>query len=175
MVSLIVMVAHAQAVTIDVPDPTIWGLVFDCPGEVFVAPVEGGRVLLDEPPHLCAVRTARGRGRVEEGGRWMCTEEGCVPREPEVAVSAVDAPGRLNLVLTTEAAGNVAVDLACGQAHRDRQLIQGPLVRFEGIPEGAWCKVGFVGGQTVWAPELAMVQEGTLICGLTAGRAVCVR
>ena len=167
-----VALAAAQTMTIHVTDPLVDAVAVTCAGVTQIVPVANGAAAAPARGGGCAVQMVRGRGAVSGAGRFVCNEDGCVPAAPPQPVTVVDAPGRLNVVFTTDLAGARELELDCG-GERVRAPIIGQVAAIDGLTPGAFCQPQTLGGASVWATPIATDARGTLTCGVDRGRLIC--
>jgi hypothetical protein len=162
--------ASAQSLEIRVPDPMVTALVLTCADGTLQVPVKDGAVKLERTPQSCAVSMVRRSGEVTEPGRWTCTLDRCT--QEEVAHRPVsDAPGRVNVILTTEVPPGSALELTCSEGFRARADVSLNTAVFDGVPDEE-CTLFFKGGVPA---KFRPIRQGTWSCGLSNTVAVCTR
>jgi hypothetical protein len=166
-----VEVARASAVEIRVDDPAVTEVVMTCADGTFHLPVVEGLVSWEHTPKSCAVSMLRKSGRVDAPGQWTCTADTCLLTE--VAHAAVsDAPGRVNVITTTELPKGEAIELTCGNGFRQRVTVSQNTVTFDGVPENLDCEISYKGALPA---AFRPIRPGTWSCRLSGAMAVCVK
>ncbi|MCB9686505.1 MAG: hypothetical protein H6738_08615 [Alphaproteobacteria bacterium] len=167
---LAIAAAHAQALQITVTDPLVTAVVLECADGVHKGVVKDGVASIDARPQSCTVNLVRKSGTIDNPGRWTCTLDRCT--QQEVAHQAVaDAPGRVNVITTTELPRGSSFELTCA-TYRERAAITLNTAVFEGVPEQEDCTLFFKGSVPA---RFHPISPGTWSCGLTGNVAVCTQ
>ncbi len=162
--------ALAQSVEIRVTDPLVTALVLECADGTFKAVVKNGLATLERTPQACAVNMVRRSGEITQPGRWTCTLDRCT--QEEVAHRPVsDAPGRINVILTTELPPGASLELTCSDGYRTRAEVSLNTAVFDGVPDEE-CTLFFKGGVPA---KFRPIRAGTWSCGLSSTVAVCTQ
>ena len=160
--------AFAAPLTINVQDPQVTEVEFNCGGEIKRVPVNKGIATLPEVPKLCTVFFVRRTGSIDGPGTYTCNNSGCVL--DEVAHAPVsDGPGKVNVIFTSSTASNAA-EINCPSGHRSRESIAQNTVKFTGVPANQDCTILLKGGIPA---KYRPVRAGTYYCALTGVTLVC--
>jgi hypothetical protein len=162
--------AQAATLEITVPDPLVTALVLECRDGTFKAVVKNGLASLEQVPQDCVVNMIRRSGTLTEAGRWTCTLDACTQEEVDHQPVS-DAPGRVNVVLTTDLPAGAALELTCSGGFRSRVEIALNTAVFEGVPSEE-CTLFFKGGVPA---KFRPIRAGTWSCGLSGTTAVCTQ
>lgn len=166
---LAIAAAHAQALEITITDPLVTAVVLECADGAHKGVVKDGVAAFDIRPQGCTVHLIRKSGTIDDPGRWTCTLDRCT--QQEVAHHPVtDAPGRVNVITTTDLPKGAAFELTCS-TYRERAEISLHTAVFEGVPDNDDCTLFFKGGVPA---RFHPIGPGTWSCGLTGNVAVCV-
>jgi hypothetical protein len=164
------LVARASTLEITIADPLVTALVLECRDGTFKAVVKNGLASLEQVPQDCAVNLIRKSGTIDEAGRWTCTLDQCT--QQEVAHQVVtDAPGRINVILTTELPTGSSLELTCSGGFRSRVDVTLNTAVFESVPDEE-CTLFFKGGVPA---KFRPIRAGTWSCGLSGTTAVCIQ
>lgn len=166
----IALAAEAATLEITVADPLVTALVLECQDGTFKAVVKNGLATLEQVPQGCTVNMIRRSGTIDEAGRWTCTLDKCTHQE--VAHQEVsDAPGRVNVILTTDLPAGASLELTCSDGFRSRVDISLNTAVFESVPDEE-CTLFFKGGVPA---KFRPIRAGTWSCGLSGTTAVCTQ
>lgn len=162
--------ARAQSVSITVTDPLVTSVVLACADGRYELPVRNGVAAMEKTPNRCEVSMFRTSGRVDQPGKWTCTLDKCtqvdVDHQP-----VTDAPGRINVILTTELPPAASLEISCTSGFRIRAGISLNTAVFDGVPPEQ-CTMFFKGGLPA---KFGPITQGTWSCGLSNTVAVCTR
>ncbi len=165
-----VALARAQSVEITVTDPLVTSLVLTCADGRYELPVRNGVAGMEKTPSLCSVSMYRTSGKVDQPGKWTCTLDQC--RQTEVDHKPVaDAPGRINVILTTSLPPSASLEITCASGFRTRTDISLNTAVFDGVPPEQ-CTMFFKGSVPA---KFGPISQGTWSCGLSNTVAVCTR
>ena len=162
--------ARAQSVAITVTDPLVTSVVLTCADGRFELPVRQGVATMERTPTRCEVSMFRTSGLVDQPGKWTCTLDRCTQVEVDHQPVS-DAPGRINVILTTELPPGSSLEIACTSGYRTRTGIALNTAVFEGVP-AEQCTMYFKGGVPA---KFGPITQGTWSCGLSNTVAVCTR
>lgn len=162
--------AFGSPVEITVSDPLVTALVLECQDGTFKAVVKNGLATLEQVPKDCVVNMIRKSGTITAPGRWTCTLEGCTQQEVSHR-EVTDAPGRVNVILTTDLPAGASLELTCSDGFRLRVEVAQNAAVFDGVPAEE-CTLFFKGGVPA---KFRPMREGTWSCGLSGTTAVCTQ
>jgi hypothetical protein len=165
-----VSAALAQSVEIAVSDPLVRSVRLECATGSYDLPVRDGKVAMERVPEHCQLFMERKSGVVNQPGKWVCTLDTCQMTDVEHAAVA-DAPGRVNIILTSVMASSASLELTCPGGYKVRSDIRTNTAIFEGV-QSSECTLWFKG--TVPA-KFQPMSAGTWSCGLSNTIAVCTR
>jgi hypothetical protein len=164
-----VAIARASTIDVQVTDPAVTQVILECADGVYTSPVKSGMAAFDRMPQGCKVSMLRKSGAIDKAGRWTCSLDVC--KQEEVLHAPVsDAPGRLNIILTTELPKGAGLELTCTGYRQRAEITQNTAV-FEGVPQ-AECELYFKSSvPTRYRP----IGPGTWSCSISGAAAICTK
>lgn len=171
MLAAWMVAAYAQSVEITVSDPLVTKLFLDCADGRYELPVRAGVAGMEKTPSLCKVSMLRTSGQVDQPGKWTCTLDRCSQTEVDHH-PVTDAPGRINVILTTQLPPSASLEITCTSGFRTRTDVSLNTAVFDGIPGNEQCTMFFKGSVPA---KYGPISQGTWSCGLSNTVAVCTR
>ncbi len=162
------LTAQAGPLTVQVDDPYTIAVVLECGRDLMKATVKSGQAVFDSVPDGCTVNLIRRTGIIDRPGTWTCGLDGCTMDDVHHAEIS-DAEGRINVVVTSEAGGNSALEVTCPSGYRSRTDIAEATATFDGVP-GEDCLLSFKGGAPA---KFRGISQGTWYCNLVGTAAIC--
>lgn len=163
--------AFAATIDVQVTDPKVLQVFLVCADGVISSPVKNGVASFDRMPQGCQVQMMRQSGTIDKPGRWSCNLDAC-KQEEVLHAPVTNAPGRLNLILTTELPKGATLELTCPGGYRQRVEIAQNTAVFDGLPAGEDCDLYFKASvPTRFRP----IREGTWSCGISGSTAICIK
>ena len=162
--------ARAQSLEIRVADPLVTAVVLECADGRYDLPVRNGLATMERTPNRCQVHMYRTSGTIGEPGKWSCTLDKCTQNDVDHK-PVVDAPGRINVILTSALPPSASLELTCASGYRTRTEIGLNTAVFDGVPSEQ-CTMFFKGSVPA---KFGPISEGTWSCGLSNTVAVCTR
>ena len=164
------LAAQASTFEIQVTDPLVTSVILKCRSGTFEQAPKAGVVAFEHLPDACQVYMVRKSGTIDTTGIWSCGLETCKHEEVRHA-PVTDAPGRVNVIVTTALPPGAALELTCSNEFRVRADIQTNTAVFDAVPDEE-CTLFFKG--TVPA-RYRPIRAGTWHCGLAGTTAVCTK
>ncbi|MEQ1569528.1 MAG: hypothetical protein ABMA64_28080 [Myxococcota bacterium] len=163
-----IAIAQASTVDIEIADPAVTEVILDCVDGVYRSPVRSGVASFDRMPQGCKVSMIRRSGTIDRAGKWACNLDKC-EQQDVLHLPVTDAPGRVNVILTTELPKGTMLEVTC-TGYRQRADVTQNTAVFDGVPSGTDCELYFKGAvPTRFRP----IGPGTWTCSMSGSAAIC--
>jgi hypothetical protein len=170
MIALLAQLAVAATVELQVPDPLVREVILECADGTHRGQPKNGVVTFEHVPKGCQVMMLRRSGVIDSTGKWSCSLDACTKQEVQHR-EVVDAPNRLNVIVTTELPPGASLELTCSNGFRVREPVVTNTSVFETVPDEE-CTLYFKGSVPA---KYRPIRAGTWSCGLSGTTAVCTR
>jgi hypothetical protein len=161
--------AWAAPLEIQISDPQIVSVVLECTDGTYRSVVKDGLARFERKPENCTVNIIRRAGVIDEPGEWRCDAQSCSMKD--VFHRPVEnADGRVNIILSKEAAPGSWMELQCASGYRNRAEIDQNTSTFDGVPRGEICTLFLKGGAPLrykpieWGTHQCTVDVSTMNC-----------
>jgi len=163
--------AFSAPLELKIKDVKVIAVVLECGDTTKKAVVKAGVAAFpDVPDGSCTVDFIRRSGVINEAGVWLCDLDGC-KQEDVHHLPVEDAPGRMNIIVTSELPPGASLEITCASGWRERVSITENTGIFDNVPNED-CTLQFKGGVPA---RYHHITQGTFYCSLTGTTAVCTQ